>query len=159
MAESYPKGQMKAKQRTEHFVSAGGVVYRISDGASEVALCGRIAPPLWGLPKGTPGRGETREQTAIREVQEETGLKVKIEDFIDKIEYWFVRPPDGVRCHKVVYFYLMSPTGGDVSLHDHEFDVVQWFPVEEAKKALTYENEVRIVEKGVLMGAQKARIG
>ena len=132
-------------------MSAGGVVLRAGENSGEVVLCGRSQPPIWSLPKGTPELGETRVQTAIREVVEETGLKVKIECFIDSIEYWFVRPTDGVRCHKPVLFYLMSPTGGDTSRHDHEFDDVRWFPVPEALRTLTYGDEAKIVEKGLSM--------
>jgi 8-oxo-dGTP pyrophosphatase MutT (NUDIX family) len=140
-------------------VSAGGVVYREGQGGVEVVICGRTSPHIWGLPKGTPEAGESREETALREVTEETGLDVVNDEFIDAIDYWFVRSQDGVRCHKTVYFYLMSPTGGDVSRHDHEFDVVRWTPVEEALEALTYADEVRIVQKGVALVGQNDSSG
>jgi 8-oxo-dGTP pyrophosphatase MutT (NUDIX family) len=140
---------MRRKRREQELVSAGGVVYRVRDGQIEIALCGRNYPPLWGLPKGTPEPDETQVETALREVQEETGLDVEEQEFIDTIEYWFVRAQDGVRCHKMVHFYLMTAVGGDVSLHDHEFDVAQWTPLDEALKSLTYENEVIIVQKGI----------
>ena len=140
-------------------VSAGGVVYRTGDNGVEVIICGRTSPPIWGLPKGTPEAGESREQTALREVNEETGLDVVNDEFIDAIDYWFVRSQDGARCHKTVYFYLMSPTGGDVSRHDREFDVVRWIPVEEALDTLTYPDEVRIVQKGVALVAQNDSSG
>ena len=148
---------MKRNQRVERPVSAGGVVYRTDGGNPEIVVCGRDSPPIWGLPKGTPDPGESHEQTAVREVEEETGLTVELEGLIDSIDYWFVRSPDGVRCHKTVYFYLMSATGGDFSQHDHEFDVVQWSAAEEALKSLTYENEVRIVEQGLSMVSKKNR--
>ena len=140
---------MRPKQRVEEQVSAGGVVYRDNGGRLEVVVCGRVSPRIWGLPKGTPSPGESREETAIREAQEETGLEVSIDGFVDSIEYWYYLAADAVRCHKTVYFYLMSPTGGDVSLHDQEFDEVRWLPVAEAMEALTYDNEVRIVEKSL----------
>ena len=146
---------MRQKRRIEQLVSAGGVVYRIRNNKIEVVICGRNSTPVWGLPKGTPDPGETRGQTAIRETNEETGLEVEIEDFICGIEYWFSRSDNGVRFHKTVLFYLMAAVGGDVSLHDHEFDVVKWLPVENALKTLTYENEVRVVEKGLSMVSQK----
>jgi len=150
---------MRQTHGTLELVSCGGVVYRINSGKVEVVICGRSSPAIWGLPKGTPDPGETREQTALREVQEETGLQVQIEDSIESIEYWFVSPYDELRYHKTVYFYLMSARGGDVSLHDHEFDFVKWVSAEEAFKTLTYDNEARIVQKGLSMVTQKARIG
>ena len=150
---------MKQERHVEQLVSSGGLVYRKNNDNIEVVICGRITPRLWGLPKGTPDPGETREQTALREVQEETGLEVEIKGFIDSIEYWFNGSREGVRCHKTVHFYLMTSTGGDLSLHDHEFDVARWFSVEEALDSLTYENEVRIVQKGLSQVSENARIG
>ena len=145
---------MGRRQRVEKLVSAGGAVCREGASGLEVLLCGRSSPPIWALPKGTPEPGETREQVALREVSEETGLEVRTEGFIDSIDYWFVRPPDGVRCHKTVYYYLMSATGGDISLHDQEFDEVRWFPAAEALTAMSYGNEVKVVEKGLSMASK-----
>ena len=140
---------MRRRQRVQQMVSAGGVVYRNSGDRTEVAICGRNYPEIWGLPKGTPEPGESHEETALREVNEETGLQVKIEGRIDAIDYWFVRAQDGVRCHKTVHFYLMTSNGGNTSFHDHEFDVVKWVPLKEALDTLTYEDEVSIVQKGI----------
>ena len=126
-------------------VSAGGVVWRRSAaGAIEVVLCGRTEEKLWGLPKGTPDDGEAIEETALREVREETGLEVALGEPIGSIEYWFTAA--GVRYHKQVHHWLMSPTGGDVSQHDHEFDAVGWFPLAEARKKLSYVNARRILD-------------
>jgi 8-oxo-dGTP pyrophosphatase MutT (NUDIX family) len=148
---------MRRKRRVQELESFGGVVYRIRDGGIDVALCGRKYPPIWGLPKGTPEPDETQVETALREVREETGLEVEEHRFIDTIEYWFVRAQDGVRCHKMVHFYLMTAMGGDMSLHDHEFDVVKWSPINEALESLTYENEVNIVQKGISLVEEKSR--
>ena len=143
---------MKSKVRIEELVSAGGVVFRNNGDGAEVILCGKRKPRrLWALPKGTPETGETREQTALREVNEETGLQVRTQCFIDSIQYWFVRPNDGVRCHKTVLYYLMDSVGGDTSLHDNEFDEVRWFSVEDALKTMSYGNEAEVVKKGLSM--------
>ena len=148
---------MSRKEPVQRLVSAGGVVYRIGENGVEVVLCRRNDPPLWALPKGTPEAGETREQTAVREVTEETGLEVEPKGFIDDIVYWFVRPSDRVRYHKTVAFYLMSATGGDTSLHDHEFDEARWLPAAEALEIMTYGNEVRVVEKSLSMASEEGR--
>ena len=134
--------------RTERAESFGGVVYRRNpDTGIEVIIVGRKDPGIWGLPKGTPNPGETVEQTALREVREETGLEVEIEQRIDVIEYWFVRAAIDTRFHKFVHFYLMQPIGGDVSQHDWEHDFVEWLPIERARSLLTYRNEIRIIDK------------
>ena len=141
---------MPRNGKIEHQVSAGGVVYREREGQLEVVLCGRKSPLLWALPKGTPDQLESLEQTALREVREETGLEVAIQSPLGHIEYWFSRTQDGVRCHKKVHFYLMVPTGGDPSLHDPEFDLVQWYAEQEVFKAMTYASEVAVVKKALL---------
>ena len=133
----------------ERAVSAGGVVYRRGDRGIEVVLCGRTEDGVWGLPKGTPSPGESLEQAAVREVTEETGLRVAIERKIDSIEYWFAR--EGVRYHKFVHHYLMVPTGGSTADHDSEYDRVEWFPAEQATKTLSYRNEIEVVRKAIAL--------
>ena len=144
---------MKPYKRVERLVSAGGVVYRESGAGTEIVVCRRDSPAVMGLPKGTPEPGESRRQTALREVREETGLEVACRGLIGSINYWFQGREPAVRYDKTVYFYLMSPTGGDLMLHDHEFDAVEWLPFRDALAALTYESEVEIVRKGLAMVA------
>lgn len=144
--------------------SAGGVVIRRNgSGRSEVVICHRESETLWALPKGTPDGGEEVRETAIREVSEETGLTVDIVDHVDTIRYSFIRQSDdtvrypainpgkAVTFDKEVHFFLMEETGGDLSLHDHEFDRVIWADAKLALRSLTYDNEVRIVEKAVAL--------
>ena len=114
-------------------------------------LCGWRDPLRWALPKGTPDIEESLEQTALREVREETGLEVAIEEPIGNINYWFVAPDNGSRCNKTVHFYLMTHLGGSTEHHDPEFDEVRWFSSEEALKSLAYPNEARILEKALVM--------
>jgi 8-oxo-dGTP pyrophosphatase MutT (NUDIX family) len=131
--------------------SAGGVVFRGDNSNREVLLCGRSADALWCLPKGTPEQGESMEQTALREVREETGVEVEQQGIVGDIRYWFSRPQEGVRYYKTVRHYLFRPIGGDPSLHDHEFDDVRWFPIEEALRLMTYRNEGRILRQAIEM--------
>jgi 8-oxo-dGTP pyrophosphatase MutT (NUDIX family) len=99
----------------------------------------------WTLPKGTPEADETTEQTALREVGEETGLTVRILAPFDSIAYTFVQR--GTRIHKTVHYFLMAPTGGDLADHDHEFDEVRWIPLAEAPEILTFETERALVAR------------
>ena len=96
-------------------------------------------------PKGTPEPGESREETALREVAEETGLEVRITGPLDSIEYWFVQ--GGQRIHKTVHYFLMEPTGGDLAGHDHEFEQVRWITFAEASTMLTFETERMLVAR------------
>ncbi len=109
----------------------------------EVVLVGRSHAGIWALPKGTPQPGETIEQVAVREAQEETGLQVRLIAYIGSISFSFVR--DQIRYHKQVRHFLLEAVGGDTSLHDHEYDQAEWFPIHEACRRLTYQNEVHIL--------------
>ncbi|HEX2172592.1 MAG TPA: NUDIX domain-containing protein [Dehalococcoidia bacterium] len=131
-------------------------MFRFREGHLEMVLCGRTDLDLWGLPKGTPQAGESIEDTAIREVTEETGLQVRIVAPIGTISYWFVRTRERVRYHKLVHHYLMVPVGGDLSFHDHEYDQVAWFCFQDALRNLTYPNEAAIVRKAAEMAAALA---
>ena len=135
----------RSRQKVDIATSAGGVVFRRSERGVEVVICGRDSDGVWGLPKGTPDPGETLEQTATREVTEETGLQVRIVDRVGVVEYWFSR--EGVRYHKWVHHYLLEAEGGDTAEHDHEYDRVEWRPIEIATKTLSFKNEVDIVKK------------
>lgn len=136
-----------AKLKRARAESAGGVVYRRRDHLIEVVLVGRTEPETWALPKGTPNRGETREETALRETREETGLHTQIVEPIDQITYWFVIRH--TRVCKTVYYYLMVATGGSPSEHDPEYDRVAWFPAEKALEVMTYANEAEVVRAAI----------
>ena len=135
-----------ARLRTTTATSAGGIVVRWDAGRPQLVIGSRRRDRdnrTWTLPKGTPDPGETLEETALREVAEETGLEVRITGPLDSIEYWFVQ--SGTRIHKTVHYFLMEPIGGDLSRHDREFDEVRWIDFSEAGKVLTFETERALV--------------
>ncbi|HET9347294.1 MAG TPA: NUDIX hydrolase [Candidatus Limnocylindrales bacterium] len=137
-----------ARLRTSTATSAGGIVVRFEGDTPQLVVgCRRRDRDIvtWTLPKGTPNPGETREQTALREVGEETGLEVRISRPLDSIEYWFVQ--SGTRIHKTVHYFLMDQTGGDLGRHDHEFESVRWVPFDEAQHLLTFETERALVAR------------
>jgi ADP-ribose pyrophosphatase YjhB (NUDIX family) len=149
-----PRRRSGSRLRNATAVSAGGVVFRQVDGRDEVALVGRSAQGTWGLPKGTPAEGESMEQTALREVAEETGLEARMVELIGTIQYYFVAR--STRFHKAVHFFLMEAVGGDVGRHDHEYDLVEWFSLDDALARLSYPNEAEMVRRArdMLLGAR-----
>ena len=135
-----------ARLRSGTATSAGGIVVReAQDGPSLVIGMRRRDRDgvTWTLPKGTPDPGETVEETALREVEEETGLEVRIVEPLPSIEYTFVK--SGTRIHKTVHYFLMEPTGGDLARHDHEFERVRWVSFAEAPALLTFQTERALV--------------
>ncbi len=135
-----------ARLRTASATSAGGVVvsYRNDRPSLVVGMRRRARDAVtWTLPKGTPDPGETVEETALREVQEETGLAVRILEPLPSIEYQFVQ--DGARIHKTVHYFLMEPIGGDLARHDAEFERVRWVRFDEAGGLLSFPTERELV--------------
>ncbi len=149
--------QAKKQVHTETAVSSGGVVYKKEDGRIEIALTNHDERKVWSLPKGLVEKGESLEETALREVNEETGLTGEIVGEIDKIDYWFYWKPKNTRYHKFVHFYLVKHTGGDSSKHDWEVTEVRWFPIDEAIETLSYKDEKVVVEKAKDMIEKLAR--
>ena len=135
------------KMPVERAVSAGGVVLREGAAGAEVVICGIDVDDVWGLPKGTLDEGESLQEAAVREVSEETGLKVEIVKKIGVVEYWF--SADGVRYHKWVHHYLMRSTGGRTEDHDAEHDRVEWMPVDKAIRRLTFDNDKNMVRQAM----------
>jgi 8-oxo-dGTP pyrophosphatase MutT (NUDIX family) len=110
---------------TRREISAGGVVYRRRRGSVQIALAARRTRRgdlVWGLAKGAIEPEETPESAAVREVREETGLHARIEDSLGEIRYFYVW--EGVRVRKLVHFFLMRATGGNVADHDEEMEDV-----------------------------------
>ena len=99
---------------------------------------------LWSLPKGHIELGKTAEQTAIREVAEETGIQGSVLAALGSIDYWFVT--DGRRVHKTVHHYLMRFSGGQLSDEDVEVAEVAWVPIRELPSRLAYADERRLAE-------------
>ena len=131
-------------------VSAGGLV--IDTTGTKGLLIGRRDLKdqsrerlLWSLPKGHIEEGETPEQAAIREVQEETGIESEIARELGVIDFWFMA--GGKRIHKTVHHYLFKETGGHLSPQITEVDDVGWFPLDEIVGLLAYPDEKKLIAK------------
>ncbi len=128
-------------------VSSGGVIFRKNNTFTEIALIAVKDGKVWCLPKGAIDKGESPERTAIREVEEETGLKGKIIEKLGEITYWYYLKEEKARCRKTVYFFLIEYESGDISEHDWEVDKAAWFPIDKAVEKANYENEREIIKR------------
>jgi len=139
-------------------ISAGGVVIRKSGAKWEMAAIQPQREPaptskkaLLALPKGLVDAGEKPEQTAIREVLEETGLSAALVSKLRDIKYVYVRSwGDGERVFKIVSFYLLRYLSGEIDSIDAKMRVevkrALWIPVEDAALRLTYRGEREVVQ-------------
>jgi 8-oxo-dGTP pyrophosphatase MutT (NUDIX family) len=129
------------KTRNEH--SSGGAVIDLRDGAPFVAMIATRGRSRWGLPKGAVSPGETSEQAALREVQEETGLDAEIIGLLETIEYFF-RAGDTL-IKKSVDFYLMRYIGGTMTPQLSEVDDVEWVALSEGIQRASFDSERKLL--------------
>lgn len=123
--------------------SAGGVV--IKDGKLLMIKVKTLAGKfVWTFPKGHIEKGETKELAAIREVEEETGVKAKIRDFIGDFTYYF-KDRDGVVVKKTVYWYLMEPEDSFEPKISDEIVDVRWVDFKEAEQMVSYDSDKKIL--------------
>ncbi|WP_163998516.1 NUDIX hydrolase [Pyxidicoccus caerfyrddinensis] len=130
--------------------SAGGVVIRESAGTWEVAVIRPHGRPLWALPKGHVDPGESPEQTASREVHEETGLTVTLIAPLGEIRY--VYQFRGQRIFKRVHFFLFRYQAGALGPLPGprvEVDEVRWVPVTQLVPLLGYKGEKAVASRAV----------
>ena len=137
-------------QRVRRAHSSGGVAYRRhpTSGEIQIALIATQGGKRWQLPKGSREAHETSIQTAIREVEEEVGLRSEHEAFLRTIDYWYwdtYRRLEPELVHKSVDFYLLRVVGGTLSDDSYEVDAVGWFSLAEAQAILTFSGESEVL--------------
>ena len=106
---------------------------------------------VWALPKGLVGPGEGTEETALREVAEETGATGRLLGKLGDVRYVFTW--DGERIFKVVSFFLVRYAGGRLGDlppdYRHEIAEVRWLPLDEAPRLLAYKGEQEMAERAL----------
>jgi 8-oxo-dGTP diphosphatase len=127
--------------------SAGGIVFKNEKDDILILVAQHSQHHGWVFPKGLIDQGETKEQAAIREVREETGINAKILKPLTPVTYWYVfkgDPSTGsgqVKIKKTVYYFVMECVSGDINDHDLEMEAVEWIPSEKVENRLTYKSD------------------
>lgn len=119
--------------------AAGGVVWRDGEGGSEVLVVHRPKYDDWTLPKGKADPGESDEDCALREVEEETGLRCELGDHLADIGY-----VDREGRPKIVRFWAMRPLAGRF-VAGPEVDEVRWLSPDAALALLTYQRDAPVL--------------
>ena len=121
--------------------AAGGVVLRGDNSDCEVLVVHRVRHADWSLPKGKLDPGERAEDAAIREVEEETGVRAELGPELPDATYPMRDDMKHVR------WFRMRPAGGDPSERpaDEEVDVARWVPIDEAYELLTYDQDIALL--------------
>jgi 8-oxo-dGTP pyrophosphatase MutT (NUDIX family) len=125
--------------------SAGGLIVKHCKNGWKTVLVGSGDPVIWRIPKGMAEEGESIEQTAEREVLEETGIRGQVVELLGTASWTYIY--DSKNWDETAYFFLMKLIDGSIENHDEEFDVVKWFYLEDAVNALYYKDEAEITEK------------
>jgi 8-oxo-dGTP diphosphatase len=128
--------------------AAGGVVSREAGGGVEIALVHRPKYDDWSLPKGKLDPGEGFEEAALREVEEETGLRCELGRELGETRY-----RDNKDRPKVVRYWAMDVKDGGEFEPNDEVDELRWVPIDEAKAMLSYDFDRDLVER-VVSGRQ-----
>jgi 8-oxo-dGTP pyrophosphatase MutT (NUDIX family) len=128
-------------------LSFGGVVVRgsVADGSAEVVTIVPRGKTVLALPKGGADANESGEQTAVREVREETGIHATVRAELGEVTYWYRRSGRSVR--KTVRFYLCDYVSGSTDDHDHEVEEARWVPLADAHDLLAYPGERQMIAK------------
>jgi 8-oxo-dGTP pyrophosphatase MutT (NUDIX family) len=133
--------------------SAGGVLVRRLKGDWVMAAIRPAGkdPGVWALPKGIIGDGEPPAETALREVEEETGVEGRLVGKLGDIRYVYTWA--GERVFKVVSFYLVRYSKGRLGdlppATAHEVAEARWLPLDEAPQLLAYKGEREMAEKAL----------
>jgi 8-oxo-dGTP diphosphatase len=121
--------------------AAGGVVWRRGDHGLEIALVHRPRYDDWSLPKGKLDAGESFEEAALREVEEETGLRCRLGRDLGETRY-----RDHKDRPKVVRYWAMDGGEGEFTPND-EVDELRWIAIPEAKGMLSYDFDRDLLDR------------
>jgi 8-oxo-dGTP diphosphatase len=119
--------------------AAGGAVVRDGKAGLEIVLVHRPEYDDWTLPKGKAEQGESDEDCALREVEEETGLRCELLEELARSSY-----SDAAGRPKLARYWLMRPVGGSLR-PTREVDDARWVPLADAEEQLTYDRDVRVL--------------
>jgi len=148
-------------QQADEIVAAGGLVRSRAPAKSDaseaptrprtpvkVLIVHRPKYDDWSFPKGKADPGESIEQTALREVREETGIEARIIDRLPSVRYAY-EGKERIPRPKIVHYFLMEPAGGSLAVNGYEIDQALWVEPKEALDRLTYDHDRKLLSDAI----------
>lgn len=142
-AIAFAEGNNKYRIECYYESSCGAVVFKSKNSKNKFLLIKNKRSAHWGFPKGHIELGETREETAVREVKEETGLDISIfPNFVQSSDYMIKG-----KIEKNVSIFLAQSSNSNYVMQEEEIDACGWFSYEKAFYVLFYQNDKQILKK------------
>jgi len=125
--------------------SAGGIVIKEGTKGPEVLVTQHSGHKGWDFPKGHREIYESEEQTALREVEEEAGIRTEIIEKAGQTQYFYYE--EGERVLKTVVFYLMKYLGRGKATTAFEVSAKVWLPIDQVEEKLTFKDTKELWRK------------
>jgi 8-oxo-dGTP diphosphatase len=151
-------------KETDEIIAAGGLVRsRAPARSSSESSPTESSPPAqvlivhrpkyddWSFPKGKADPGESIEETALREVREETGIDARIINHLPAVRYIY-EGTEQIPRRKIVYYFLMEPSGGSIGVNGYEIDRAEWVDPYQALDRLSYDHDRKLLEDALNAG-------
>jgi len=144
-------------KETDELIAAGGLVRSRAPARSsaepsppesnpppQVLIVHRPKYDDWSFPKGKADPGESIEETALREVREETGIEARIINHLPSVRYIY-EGTEHIPRRKIVYYFLMEPSGGSIVVNGYEIDGAEWVDPQQALDRLSYDHDRKLL--------------
>jgi bis(5'-nucleosidyl)-tetraphosphatase len=125
---------------------SAGIITYIEEHDGILYLILQYGAGHWDFPKGKIEEGETKQEAALRELMEETGLTAEIDDTFEETFQYVFTDYDGQLAQKTVYFFVGKANSRDVKLSDEHIDYT-WLSYKDAVEQLTYDNAKELLKK------------
>ena len=125
--------------------SCGAIIFSLKENKEQILLIKHINGGHWSFPKGHVEDGETETETALREIEEETNLKVSLDTRFREITTY---SPEKNVIKDVVYFFAVSDSR-ETAMQKEEISDIKWVDISDAENIVSYKNDKKLLQKAI----------